>query len=369
MKPPYLHIILFIAVISSSVRSLAYTNVSAAQVHTRLVRGDTLILLDVRESYEYRAGHIAEPAGQAPLTPVHMPYNSRVLAAQYGRLPQDIDVIVYCASGGRSAAAANFLDSKGYTRVFNMTGGFSSWPYETRTGGYGDHSGKWINGKSIQDTITVYAADGQNSSLVFPPRPLSLPDSFYVELHRVEPQWQRPPNLPAVGKDALYQITVLDPFGLAIFAGDSLNLTNEVAITLGPDSGGEDPAFVTELAVWQPALGWQSLPHDFQHGIFHRRESILRRWYFVGYAVANGVAGLNSPNVEDFRLYPNPFHSVLKMDLSPGATVMIFDINGRLVERLQEPFWQPQASVAAGVYFVWMQHQGRSQLQRVLYLR
>lgn len=51
----------------------SYSDITPAEVHTRLVEGDTLILLDVREVSEYFAGHIAEPAGHLPLTPVNMP--------------------------------------------------------------------------------------------------------------------------------------------------------------------------------------------------------------------------------------------------------------------------------------------------------
>ena len=75
-----------------------YTNITPAELQTRLVNGDTLIVLDVREVFEYVAGHIAEPEGQLPLTPVNMPYSGGVLAAEYNRLPRDVDIIVHCAS-------------------------------------------------------------------------------------------------------------------------------------------------------------------------------------------------------------------------------------------------------------------------------
>ncbi|MEJ2627814.1 MAG: rhodanese-like domain-containing protein [bacterium] len=130
-----------------------YTNLTPEQVHNRLVQADTLLLLDVREVSEYQNGHIAEPAGQLPFTPVNMPYNSSVLSSEYSRLPQDIDIIVYCWSGGRSSSASTFLESKGYTRIFNMQGGFSSWTFESRKGGYGDHSGQWIHKTDTQPTM------------------------------------------------------------------------------------------------------------------------------------------------------------------------------------------------------------------------
>ena len=97
MKYSY-QILIVIFVIAPSV--LGYTNLTTEEVHNRLVQADTLLLLDVREVSEYRNGHIAEPTGQLPLTPVNMPLNSNILSAEYSRLPTDIDIIVYCRSGG-----------------------------------------------------------------------------------------------------------------------------------------------------------------------------------------------------------------------------------------------------------------------------
>ena len=142
----------------------AYTNMSPEQVHARLAAGDTLQLLDVREVYEYEAGHIAEPAGQLPLTPANMPWSSDILEAEYNRLPLDCDILVYCRSGGRSAQASAFLESRGFDRIYNMTGGFSSWPYEKRDKGYGDHSGLWIEVSDTQKH-TVQAPE-----IAVPPR-------------------------------------------------------------------------------------------------------------------------------------------------------------------------------------------------------
>lgn len=142
MRTPIIISMLCITFFSTS---FGYTNLTPSQVHSRLVAGDTLLILDVREWSEYSSGHIAEPSGYLPLTQACMPWNSGVLSAEYGRFPADIDIIVYCASGGRSAAASSFLEGQGFTRIFNMTGGFSSWSYESRTGGFGDHSGVWVH--------------------------------------------------------------------------------------------------------------------------------------------------------------------------------------------------------------------------------
>ncbi len=85
-------------------------------------------LLDVREDDEWAAGH----APQA----VHIP-----LAEVPGRLDElpAGDLYVVCRSGGRSARAAAYLNSGGYTAI-NVEGGMQSWQAAGRDmrGEYGD---------------------------------------------------------------------------------------------------------------------------------------------------------------------------------------------------------------------------------------
>jgi molybdopterin/thiamine biosynthesis adenylyltransferase/rhodanese-related sulfurtransferase len=79
------------------------------------------VLLDVRESEEWDAGHI--PGAK------HIPrgyLESRV----EGAIGSDRDqkVVIYCASGQRSALAANTLkELLGYDNVFSMNGGITLW--------------------------------------------------------------------------------------------------------------------------------------------------------------------------------------------------------------------------------------------------
>ena len=45
-------------------------------------------------------------------------------------LPRDRDILVHCKMGGRSAKAATALAGAGFTRLFNMEGGITSWATE-----------------------------------------------------------------------------------------------------------------------------------------------------------------------------------------------------------------------------------------------
>ena len=183
MKKITILILFSILTVYPFVSLLSYTNLAPAEVHTRLAQGDTLILLDVREIIEYRNGHIAEPVGQLPLTPVNMPWNSGILSTEYNLLPANVDIIVYCQSGGRSAAASSFLESVGFTRIYNMTGGFSSWIYEQRNYGFGDHTGQWVH-ITDPEPVTITCTETEDTSkIIFAANAIPSGDSIYIEFH------------------------------------------------------------------------------------------------------------------------------------------------------------------------------------------
>jgi sulfur-carrier protein adenylyltransferase/sulfurtransferase len=88
-------------------------------VHRGLGVGGGPQLLDVREDDEVRNGIIP---GAKHLSRAH--FESRVEDV----LPtKDGPVVVYCASGVRSAFAAKTLNELGYTDVSSMSGGFTRW--------------------------------------------------------------------------------------------------------------------------------------------------------------------------------------------------------------------------------------------------
>jgi rhodanese-related sulfurtransferase len=82
-------------------------------------------LLDVRTSEEYQAGHIRNA-----LLANWMDQNEFTDRVKY--LDKDKPVLVYCASGGRSSKAAEWLSSNGFTHVENLTGGFTEWKLENK---------------------------------------------------------------------------------------------------------------------------------------------------------------------------------------------------------------------------------------------
>lgn len=97
-------------------RAKGYGDVTPREAK-QLVETEDAVLVDVRESAEWRAGH-APRARHVPL---------RSLGAHLDKLPRDRPVIVVCASGMRSRSAARTLADAGFSRVLNVKGGMTAW--------------------------------------------------------------------------------------------------------------------------------------------------------------------------------------------------------------------------------------------------
>ena len=86
-----------------------------------------ILLVDVRETAEYAAGHIAGatsiPRGILELSA------DREYPKRHEKLSnaQQQPVVVYCASGGRSALAAAVLQQMGFESVQSLAGGVGRW--------------------------------------------------------------------------------------------------------------------------------------------------------------------------------------------------------------------------------------------------
>jgi len=83
------------------------------------VFNDGAYVLDVRTAGEYKGGYIGEAIN----------ISVSDLASRMGQLPADKEasILVYCQSGARSSRAAGMIAKNGYTNVYNLSGGISTW--------------------------------------------------------------------------------------------------------------------------------------------------------------------------------------------------------------------------------------------------
>lgn len=79
-----------------------------------------LIILDVREQYEYDENHLYN----ATLIP-HGEIDSRISELEPYK---NTEIIVYCRTGLRSALASqNLVNNHNFTKIYNMLGGIIDW--------------------------------------------------------------------------------------------------------------------------------------------------------------------------------------------------------------------------------------------------
>jgi sulfur-carrier protein adenylyltransferase/sulfurtransferase len=93
------------------------TEISAVELKQRLDRGDALKIVDVREPNEYQINRI-EGSQLIPLGDI---------PKRYQELDKNDEIVVQCKMGGRSAKAADFLRSVGFTKILNLKGGILDW--------------------------------------------------------------------------------------------------------------------------------------------------------------------------------------------------------------------------------------------------
>ncbi len=94
-----------------------YVNVLVLEAKQMIESDRNMVILDVRGQSEYDSGHLQN----ATLIP------STELASRLYQLDKQKDILVYCASGGRSATASQLLADNGFPSVYNMLGGITSW--------------------------------------------------------------------------------------------------------------------------------------------------------------------------------------------------------------------------------------------------
>lgn len=105
-----------------SAKDLGYTDIQPHEALTMASQTEAVIILDVREQYEYADSHVPGSI----LIPLQDLYNGG-----YQELDKDKAILVICRSGRRSAQASEFLARQGFSHVYNIVGGILEWPGPT----------------------------------------------------------------------------------------------------------------------------------------------------------------------------------------------------------------------------------------------
>ncbi len=93
-------------------------DITVQELREKLRAGEPVVLVDVREPWEHEEFNIG-----GHLMPVATLPNSGWQLDEH----KDHEVVVYCRSGVRSAAAQAILQAQGFNNVRNLIGGMLAW--------------------------------------------------------------------------------------------------------------------------------------------------------------------------------------------------------------------------------------------------
>ncbi|OYU83101.1 MAG: rhodanese [Flavobacterium sp. BFFFF2] len=90
----------------------------------QLAQDPDAVLLDVRTPQEWADG-IIPGALQIDI------YTGQAFVYKVDELDREKSYYIYCKAGGRSAQACSLMKQMGFTKTYNLLGGFMNWEGET----------------------------------------------------------------------------------------------------------------------------------------------------------------------------------------------------------------------------------------------
>ena len=97
-----------------------YGNVSVQEAKNLIDKKPDLVILDVRTVSEFGDGHIQGA--------INIPVEE--LSNRLSELSKSDELLVYCRTGNRSATAVGILEDTGFTKIYHMHDGISTWIQE-----------------------------------------------------------------------------------------------------------------------------------------------------------------------------------------------------------------------------------------------
>jgi len=106
----------FLALVNDAKKRIE--EISVAETRAKLASGSKIVLMDVREDNEWNAGHASEA--------VHLGKGilERDLETLYP--DKDVEIIMYCGGGFRSALTCDVAQKLGYRKVTSLIGGYKA---------------------------------------------------------------------------------------------------------------------------------------------------------------------------------------------------------------------------------------------------
>lgn len=135
---------------------------------------DSYRLIDVRQPEEYNKEHLpgAELVTLGDLT------------SGRGKLEKDKPLLLYCSTGSRSKAAAQWLVGQGYLNVWNIEGGISNWTADKAFGHFELNLNLLKPNAEFPDAISMAYAMEEGLRQFYLELARETPDEVYKRLYR-----------------------------------------------------------------------------------------------------------------------------------------------------------------------------------------
>lgn len=114
-------LLLILVILFSGCGKQTYESISPQQAYD-IINNQEVIILDVREEFEYRQGHLADSVN----IPVDELIDRFILEVTDDK---NKIIILYCKSGSRAITGAETLIGLGFKNVYTF-GGIDDWNYE-----------------------------------------------------------------------------------------------------------------------------------------------------------------------------------------------------------------------------------------------
>lgn len=108
---------------SKAQNSDAITVLNATEFKQKISEGN-VALIDVRTANEFNAGNIKNS--------VNIDFFDPQFITCFTEYDKHEPIYVYCQSGGRSGKASKKLSALGFTKIYDLKGGYSGWKNATK---------------------------------------------------------------------------------------------------------------------------------------------------------------------------------------------------------------------------------------------
>lgn len=107
------------AAIAQATNTTVVTHLSAERFKAIIANAKDGMIIDLRTTEEMEKGYIKGA--------VQIDFLAKDAEQQIDKLDKNKTYYIYCAGGGRSADAAEYMEKKKFKRVYNFEKGFSDW--------------------------------------------------------------------------------------------------------------------------------------------------------------------------------------------------------------------------------------------------